>query len=181
MWTNIWGFHKLWIRYSRRQISIQVITWCFIRSQKRSFTYRVHLTSGSFYSTLNKAGQAIIQEQFNQLIQLKDQWALVVVCLSKNHDSHYWSDFSEPLTGLHPNCAAGHIGWFVGTVHLWARSDASSVMLWFLSLTYFKWMCLCVQICVGNAERASFSSSRGTSESIPRPPSIYAKLLKTKE
>lgn len=35
--------------------------------------YRVHLTSGSFHSTLNKAVQAIIQEQFNQLIQLKDQ------------------------------------------------------------------------------------------------------------
>lgn len=145
-----------------------------IRSPKRawkwdhwgSFMYRVHLTSGSFHSTLNKAGQAIMQEQFNQLIQLKDQWALVVVCPSKNHD---------------PNCAEGHIGWFVGTVHLWARSDTSSVMLWFLSLIYFKWMCLCVQICVGNAERASFSSSRGTSESIPKPPSIYAKLLKTKE
>lgn len=42
-------------------------------------------------------------------------------------------------------------------------------------------MCLYVQICVGNAERASFSSSRGTSESILKLPSTSAKLLRTRE
>lgn len=111
--------------------------------------YRVHLTSGSFHSTLNKAGQALIQKQFNQLIQLKDQWALVVVCPSKNHD---------------PNCAEGHIGWFVGTVHPWARSDTSSVMLWLLSSIYFKWMCLCADLCWECRESFLFQQQRDLRE-----------------
>lgn len=56
-------------------------------------------------------------------------------------------------------------------------------LFWASQCPWFIWywcrcVCVCVQICVGSAERPSFSSSRGTSESIPKQPSTFAKSLK---